>query len=54
MKTFKSIAAVVAGGIGVVVGWNLSAHWYPIALVVGALPCSWLGGKLRLKAMEPA
>ena len=41
------IVGVVAGSIGVVVGWNLSAHWYPIALVITALPCTWLGGKLK-------
>ena len=41
------IIGIVAGSIGVVVGWNLSAHWYPIALVITALPCTWLGGKLR-------
>jgi hypothetical protein len=36
---------VVAGTIGVVVSWNLTPHhWYPIALVVTALPCTWLGG----------
>lgn len=33
--------------IGVIVGWNLSAHWYPIALVITALPCTYLGGKLK-------
>ena len=35
--------------IGTIVGWNLSAHWYPIALVVTALPCVWLGGKIRIR-----
>jgi len=38
---------LVASIIGVYVGWNLSQHWYPIALVIAALPCAWLGGKLR-------
>lgn len=39
---------IVAGTIGVVVAWNLSPHhWYPIALVITALPCTWLGGKLK-------
>lgn len=39
---------IVAGTIGVFVAWNLSPqHWYPIALVVTALPCTWLGGKLK-------
>ena len=37
---------------GVVVSWNHVAEfgprWYPRALVVLAMPQSWLGGKLRL------
>ena len=40
------IVGIVAGTVGVIVWWNLSEHWYPIALVLGALPCTWLGGKL--------
>jgi hypothetical protein len=41
-------AGIVAGSIGVVFAWNMSPeHWYPIALVVTALPCTWLGGKLK-------
>lgn len=50
--------ALVLGFIGVLLGtagllatWNagpeLGPRWYPIALVVTALPCAWLGGKLR-------
>ena len=35
--------------VGVFVAWNLSDHWYPIALVVTALPSAWLGGKLKSK-----
>ena len=49
--------AIILGGIGLVVAlagcivrWNLGNHWYPIALVITALPCSWLGGKLAAKA----
>jgi len=38
--------------VGAVVTWNKGAafgpHWYPIALIVIALPCAWAGGKLRL------
>jgi hypothetical protein len=37
----------VAGAVGVVVGWDLSDHWYPIALAVEAIPTCWLGGKLK-------
>ncbi len=35
---------------GAIVGWNLSEHWYPIALVVTALPTTWLGAKLKNSA----
>lgn len=39
---------IAAGAVGVVVTWNLTPHhWYPVALVVTALPCTWLGGRLR-------
>lgn len=45
--------AIILGGIGTALALagvvaNLSTPdlWYPIALVVTALPCSWLGGKL--------
>jgi len=51
--------ALVGGGIGFAVSivgavatWNheppLGPHWYSLALAVTALPCAWLGGKLRL------
>ena len=35
--------------VGTFVGWDLSDHWYPIALVFTSLPCVWLGGKLQTK-----
>jgi len=47
--------ALILGGVGVVLGlvgvvatWNLGLgpRWYPIALVVLALPQCWAGGKL--------
>jgi hypothetical protein len=49
--------ALVGGGVGLVASvvgavatWNhvpsLGPHWYPLALVVTAIPCAWLGGKL--------
>jgi hypothetical protein len=39
---------VVFGLIGVVTTWNLGLgpHWYPIALVVLALPQCWVGAKI--------
>src|SRR5262249_53669211 len=50
--------AMIGGGIGMVlaaigaiVTWNknLGPHWYPIALIVFALPQSWLGAKFFLR-----
>jgi hypothetical protein len=39
---------VVLGLIGVVTTWNsgLGPRWYPIALVVLAIPQSWAGGRI--------
>jgi hypothetical protein len=38
------------GTLGVVSTWNLGLgpHWYPIALALTAIPCTWLGGRLAL------
>jgi hypothetical protein len=40
----------IASVVGVVSTWNDAArygpHWYPISLVVTALPAAWLGGKV--------
>jgi hypothetical protein len=32
--------------VGTIVMWDVPPHWYPITLVVLALPSAWLGGKL--------
>jgi hypothetical protein len=51
---------VAASLAGVVVAWNRVAEfgprWYPIALVMLAMPQSWLGGQLRVMqlAARPA
>jgi len=44
----------VLGIVGVVVGWDLSEHWYPIALAVEAIPTCWLGGRLKLRRTTAA
>ena len=48
--------AIWLGGLGMLVGtagvvafWSYGHHWYPIALVVEAIPCTWLGGWFLLK-----
>ena len=49
--------AVILGTTGVIVtilgsiaNWDKSigAEWYPIALILITLPCTWLGGKLKI------
>lgn len=32
--------------LGCIVQWKIGQQWYPIALVVTAIPCTWLGGWL--------
>lgn len=49
--------AIILGGVGIVAGtmgaimtWDFTPHhWYPIALVVESIPCTWLGGKIRIR-----
>jgi hypothetical protein len=46
------VVGLVASIFGAVVTWNkgpaFGPHWYPLALVVLALPSAWAGGKLRV------
>jgi hypothetical protein len=52
---FLGLAACIAGAVGT---WNkgpaFGPHWYPLALVVLALPSAWVGGKLRLSQLRAA
>jgi len=45
------ILGFVVSVIGAILTWNHTAefgpHWYPIALVILALPTAWVGGMLR-------
>jgi hypothetical protein len=40
------VVGTIAGAAGTIAGWDLSSHWYPIALTVTAIPFTWLGAKL--------
>jgi hypothetical protein len=44
------ILGLVVSVVGAVATWNREAefgpHWYPVSLVVLALPAAWLGGRL--------
>ncbi|HET6328996.1 MAG TPA: hypothetical protein VFG04_30205 [Planctomycetaceae bacterium] len=51
--------ALVLGAIGVVLSiagavtmWNVGPNWYPLALVVLAMPCAWAGGKLYVTRLH--
>jgi uncharacterized membrane protein YeaQ/YmgE (transglycosylase-associated protein family) len=55
--------AMIAGFIGFIVSiagaavtWNkgpaFGRHWYPLALIVTALPCAWVGGWLRERQLR--
>lgn len=45
------IIGIAAGTLGAIatIPMGIAPIWYPIALVVLALPCVWLGGKLRTR-----
>jgi hypothetical protein len=56
--------ALALGAVGTVLAlaglaatWNagpeLGPRWYPVALVLTALPCGWLGGRLAEAAARP-
>jgi hypothetical protein len=59
---FKPIAhALVLGGLGFVLALlgyfatrnlNYGPAWYPLALVVSAIPCSWAGGVLQQRMLK--
>jgi hypothetical protein len=34
---------------GAIIMWDRGQNWYPVALVVTALPCAWLGGRLQVE-----
>jgi hypothetical protein len=46
------LVGLVVSIVGAAVTWNkgpaFGPHWYPLALIVLAMPQAWLGGKLRL------
>lgn len=48
--TILGIIGVVLGTVGAIktIPMGIAPVWYPIALVVLALPCTWLGGRLRV------
>jgi hypothetical protein len=49
------VLSLTACIVGAVVTWNkgpaFGPHWYPVALIVLAMPTAWVGGKLRLRQL---
>ena len=49
------VIGLVLSIAGVVATWNrgpeFGPKWYPLTLVVIALPCAWIGGKLRARQL---
>jgi hypothetical protein len=49
---------LVLSTVGTVVTWNrgpeFGPHWYPIALIVLALPTAWVGGKIHERISSSA
>jgi hypothetical protein len=50
------VLGLAASTAGAVVTWNkgpvFGPHWYPVALVVLAIPTAWAGGKIRLAQLR--
>lgn len=46
------LIGVVASTFGAIAGWDLSAHWYPVALIITSLPCTWLGARLKTNSIQ--
>jgi len=44
MLGIVGVAVIILGSIA---NWERSAAWYPIALILITLPCTWLGGEFR-------
>ena len=50
------VVGFIVSIVGAVATWNsgpaFGPHWYPLALVITALPTAWAGGKLRLMQLR--
>jgi len=51
-----SVLGLIVSITGAVVTWNkgpaFGPHWYPLALIVTAIPCAWVGGRLRIMQLH--
>jgi hypothetical protein len=44
-----ALVGMILGSLGAALTWNkdMGPHWYPLALIVTAIPCAWIGAKIR-------
>lgn len=45
----SGVLGTIGGIAGAIGGWNLSHHWYPIALAATGFLFTWVGGKLKVR-----
>ena len=47
------LVGLILSIMGAIATWNrgpeFGPHWYPVALIVTAIPCAWMGGKLATR-----
>ena len=50
------VLGLIVSITGAVVTWNkgpaFGPHWYPLVLIVTAIPCAWVGGRLRIMQLH--
>ena len=50
------VVGLIVSTAGAVATWNMGPafgpHWYPVVLIVTAIPCAWLGGRLRIMQLH--
>jgi len=50
------VLGLIVSITGAVVTWNkgpaFGPHWYPLVLIVTAIPCAWVGGRLRIMQLR--
>jgi hypothetical protein len=43
------VIGVILSSLGAIAMWEQGPGWYAISLIIFALPCAWLGGKLKTR-----
>ncbi len=52
------VIGLILSTVGAVATWNrgpaFGPHWYPLSLIATAMPCAWVGGRIRLMQSSSA